>query len=817
MQRSATIPLLLFLAFAPAIQAQELPTQEQLDFFETNIRPALSKYCYECHSKEGGKTRGGLLVDSKTGLAQGGDSGPAIVHGEPGNSLMWEAIRWSDPDLEMPPKTKMPPEVIENFRQWILMGAPDPRVSRDIIVESTIDLEEGRKHWAFQAPVKSAPPAVSDHSWARNEVDRFILAKLEEHKLSPSPDAAPATLLRRLNYDLIGLPPKPSELDAFLNSWKSDPDTAIATKVDELLALPQYGERWGRHWLDVARYAESTGKDVNFIYPHAWRYRDYVIDSFNADKPYDEFVREQISGDLLPTPSDDDWQENLIATGFLALGTKGLNEPNPRQFRMDVVDEQIDTMSKAFLGLTVSCARCHDHKTDPIPTADYYALAGILKSTETYYGTTSALQNKRPSNLLDLPLPDEVSASRTYSPREIEELEEKLAALRRGSSERRGPNGQASMNSQQNRMRTRAQISSITQILDSVNPDGTPISLAMGVLDVETPANANVLVRGETENPAQEIERGFLQVLNFSETTEIKEGQSGRRELAEWISSRDNPLTARVMVNRIWQRLFGEGLVSSANNWGTTGQAPSHPELLDYLALQFMESDWSVKSLIREIVLTRTYQLGSGYSPENFSSDPENRLHWRSTPRQLDAEALRDAMLLAGGNIEYQRPNASEVTQYSGGRASRQVDPSSFDRLTYRSVYLPLIRDMLPESLALFDFPDPSAPNPGRDETNMPSQALYLLNGAFVTKQAEAMADLLMKRFGDREQRIRSAFVLAYSRPATSDEVEGCTRYFQQFNSTASRTISDPKQVEQLATEAFCQALLSSAEFRILD
>ncbi|MEO0414216.1 MAG: PSD1 and planctomycete cytochrome C domain-containing protein [Verrucomicrobiota bacterium] len=791
--RNFSLTLGLLLAAAPAV-ADEL-SAEQTEFFESKIRPALIKYCYDCHSEESGKTRGGLLVDSKVGLLQGGDTGAAIIPHDAEGSLFYEAITWADADYEMPPKEKMPDTVIEDFRRWIEMGAPDPRIKELQVVENTIDLEEGKKHWAFQ-PVKAAGKSVDQH----------IAEKRSEKNLSAAAVADPETVLRRLYFDLVGLPPLPKEIAPFRQAWAADPDAAVSAVVDDLLSRPQFGERWGRHWLDVARFAESTGLDVNFTYPQAWRYRNYVVDAFNDDKPYDLFLSEQIAGDLLPAKTDEDWQENLIATGFLAVGTKALNEDNPRKFKMDVVDEQIDTVSRAFLGLTVSCARCHDHKYDPIPTMDYYALAGIFQSTDTFYGTTQAVQNKRPSQLISLPIPDKVSATTPLTTDEITELKDRLQKLRAQGLALRESEEDVP---QSRRIRVRTQITQVLQKLDTVNADGTAKSLTMGVQDIADPKNGNVLIRGEVEKPAQEVPRGFLQVLDFHGETSIRESQSGRRDLTEWITSEENPLTARVMVNRIWQKIFGEGLVSTPNNWGTTGEAPSHPGLLDDLAANFVANEWSVKSVVREIVTSETYRLGAEYHESNFKTDPDNRYFWRTAPRQIDAEALRDAMLRVSGNLDTDRPHASVVAAHKG-RIGRQIDPANFEKTNHRSVYLPLVRDMLPEALALFDFPDPSMPSAKRDETNMPSQALYLMNNDFVAEQAKTIAQLLTQKFSTRDERIQQAFALILSRQITEADFAACSAYFTAM-------LAEPGTTETLATEAFCQTLLASAEFRILN
>ena len=464
---------------------KEIP-KEGIHFFETHIRPALIQYCYDCHSVETGKTRGGLLLDTQDGMLQGGDNGNVLAGDSYKDSIFWDAINWLD--FEMPPKDKMPPEVIGKFEEWLKMGAPDPRRRDTVIVESKIDIEEGRKHWAFQPP--SAKPGAT--------IDSLVNAKLQEAGMSPVHPATPSSLLRRLHFDLIGLPPSPEEIANFLQAWKQNPEATLAHKVDQLLATPQYGERWGRHWLDVARYAESTGKDVNMTYPHIWRYRDYVFDSFNADKPYDEFLREQIAGDLLETSAQEERQENLIATGFLAMGTKSLNQSNPRQHRMDVADEQIDTLTQAVLGLTVSCARCHDHKYDPIPTTDYYALAGIFLSTDTLYGTVRSAQNKRPSDLLPLPIPDPKDAESTYSEADLTEMRKTLYNLRMSRRKAR----QEGNASQQQMAIIRRRIEELEAKLDLIGSDGIPDTVAHGVQDLPKPAHAPVLLRGDVEKPA---------------------------------------------------------------------------------------------------------------------------------------------------------------------------------------------------------------------------------------------------------------------------------------------------------------------------
>ena len=806
----------------PAQAEEEAPSAEEVKFFEAKIRPVFADYCYKCHSADE-KIKGGLQLDTREGLRHGGDSGPALVPGNPEESLLWTAISWQDEDYEMPPKQKLSESIRADFRKWIEMGAPDPREGEKIVLRTEIDIAEGRQFWSFQKPEKTSLPAVEAVDWPQSEVDRFLLAALEEEGLVPARDAEADALLRRLYIDLIGLPPTPQEFAAYGVAWRKDPVAAYRAKVDELLARPQFGERWGRHWLDVARYAESSGKEINMTYPHAWRYRDYVIDSFNEDKPYDQFVREQVAGDLLEIESDEDWQENLIATGFLALGPKGLNERNPRQFALDLADEQIDVMTQAILGLTVSCARCHDHKSDPIPTTDYYALSGIFQSTRTYFGTVNLAVSRRGTKLLDLPVADEAPL-RSMSSREmafvkerLEDAEGQLEELQRSARERRRDGG--NNNFQQQILRLRRTVTGFRARLNGVDSEGVGKSLGMGVQDYPRPVDPVVLVRGELDKPAQEVPRGFLQVLAHEGTSEaLPADSSGRLELAQWLTSAENPLPARVMVNRIWQKLFGQGLVASTSNFGATGQAPSHPELLDYLAVRFVEEGWSVKAMIRELVNTRIYQLSSEFNKEAYLKDSDNVLLWRFTPRRLDAEVLRDAMLCASGEMDLERPRGSTVARAGDTVVGQRLSPELLNRqVTYRSVYLPFVRDGLPESLALFDAADPNLVTGERESTNVPGQALYLMNNGFVLRRGDVMAQRLIEEAQKAEERIMLAFKLSYGRKASTLELEQAKGFLWSFTAAAVKKGEERSRAGYKALRAFCQALLVSAEFRYLN
>jgi len=796
---------------------------EELKFFESKIRPVLVEQCYRCHSSEE-KIRGGLSIDSREGIRHGGDSGPAIVPGNLSSSLLWTAINWADEDYEMPPKKKLPANVIADFKEWIEMGAPDPRVIESGVVKTEIDIEEGKDFWSFKKPIKQQLPPVKDKEWPLSDTDHFILAKLDSEGIEPAIDAKPETLLRRVYFDLIGLPPSLKDIKEYAIAWKKDPKNAFQLEVDKLLSSKRFGERWGRHWLDVARYAESTGKDVNMSFPHAWRYRDYVIDSFNDDKSYDKFIKEQIAGDLLPIKNDEEWQKNLIATGFLAIGPKNLNERDPRQFALDLADEQIDTITQSILGLTVSCARCHDHKSDPIPTTDYYSLAGIFLNTKTYFGTVNAVQNRRGTNLLELPIADKDSIDSlstneiAFIKNRLEDSEQRFNDLSRQAREDRIAG--RSSNAQQQLIRLRTQISQMQARLNSVNENGISITRSMGVQDKENFVQPVVLIRGELDKPAQKVDLGFPQVL-CDEPVTLPKNSSGRLELAKWLSSKDNPLTARVMVNRVWGHLFGTSIVKSQNNFGNTGQAPSHPELLDHLAVKFIEEKWSVKSLIRELVLTRTYQMSSIYNRSAFIKDPENSLQWRHSPKKIDAEALRDSMLVASGKLNMTRPLGSEIAWGGDSRVGGFRPPrnqSNRDRpINYRSVYLPSARDNLPEALALFDPANPNIVTGKREETNVPDQALYLMNNPFVLEQAEAMAMRIYKGAETNRDRVSNAFRIAFARSASNKEIDNALAYVRNFIIRTGADSQNRQKIERLAFVTFCQSLIISAEFRYIN
>lgn len=798
----------------------ETPEAKGLAFFEAKIRPVLVQHCYKCHSTSGKKSEGNLLLDSRAGTRKGGDRGPAIVPGDTDKSLLLGAILHIDADLKMPPKKeRLPKQVLNDFTEWIRMGAPDPREESETKIGGPVDIETGRKFWSNQRPVAHLAPPVRNEAWSKGPLDRFVLAKLEAAKLNPTDDAEPQVLLRRLYFDLVGLPPSPAAVREFAAAVKKDGlDGALAAVVDELIASPQFGEHWGRHWLDVARFAESSGKEANMTFPYAWRYRDYVIDAVNADIPYDRFVVEQIAGDLLPSADDKERARLLIATGFLALGPKNLDEAEPLQFAADVIDEQIDTVTRAVLGTSVACARCHDHKFDPFTMRDYYALAGIFQSTKTFFGTYVTPVNRMGGDPLPLPRgADQPILHAGVTKEHVSQLKQQMAALKKEHAEGMTAVMQAVAKGEdtekvftlRDALRIFWSLGGVEGQLEKVDDEGKPLPLAMGTLEAEKIVDAPLFDRGDVKKPGQAVPRALPRVFTISESVSIGKEQSGRLELARWLTHPDHPLTARVLVNRVWRQLFGAGLVRTVDNFGFSGERPSHPELLDHLAVQFVRDRWSLKNLVRELVLSRTYRQGSTYRPDAFRTDPENRLLWRASKRRLNAEEIRDAMLVASGELKRDRPVGSLVGKEIGDGPIALIGlnsklPADLDGSVHRSVYLPVIRDRLPDVLDLFDFAEPSLVTGDRETTNVPVQALYLMNSPFVQQRAAGLAARLQREVADSKNRPRRAFELCFGREPDAAEMKLATDFFSGA--------TDP----QLLT-AYCQALLAAAEFRNVD
>ncbi len=658
---------------------------------------------------------------------------------------------------------------------------------------------------------------------------------MEHEGLGPNDDAEPAALLRRVHFDLVGLPPTPQEVAAFV----ADPSAIhLEQIVDRLLASALFGERWGRHWFDIARYGESAGSSRDVLMPYAWRYRDFVIDAFNADMPFDRFVTEQIAGDLLPAETAEDKYRQTVATGLLAIGSKSLNGGN---LTFDVIDDQIDVISKAVLGLTVTCARCHDHKFDPIPTKDYYSLAGIFLSTDTRYGGgTKRPQTAAEKGELYLTLSEELDPEVA---KQQAEVRKKFAQLEQqvNSSRKRVKTLQADIpqrfheqvdapipesadaklakairqyqGSYRVLQRREVEYAATKQLLAD-EPD-----YAIGVQDATKITDANILVRGEQKQLGELTKRGFLSAIgNLCESDPIGSAESGRRQLAAWIVHQDNPLTSRVAVNRIWQHLMGSGIVSTVDNFGVNGLPPSHPELLDYLADRFVHTHhWSTKSIVRELVLSRTYRLSSESNQRSYEADPDNRLRWRMPRRRLEAEPLRDAMLAVSGLLRLDRPQGSLVMQIGEGEVGRNINTAVLEEpFDHRSVYLPIIRGIIPEQLRLFDFPEPSNVQGARDSNTTPTQSLFLMNNGFTIRVADQFANRLLTdpAHDSDDDRIRSAHVLCFGAAPTQQQVERDGRFIHKM---LTRMGNEDTQNRRLAWTAYCQSLVASAKFRFID
>lgn len=716
---------------APVVFAGEW-TDEELTFFESEVRPLLVKHCYECHSEEAGKRKGGLWLDRRGGWSEGGDAGPALVPGEPDKSLLIHSIRYGDPDLQMPPKSRLSGAEISTLEKWVALGAPDPR---DAAMggggEREIDYEAARKEWAFRPVVKPDLPVPADSEWGRRPVDDFILAALEAEGLAPARDADAAVLLRRVHYDLTGLPPTVEELRSFV----ADPSAKVFAKVvDELLARPAFGEKWGRHWLDVARYADSNGGDRNYTFYQAWRYRNYVIASFHRDKPYYEFLREQVAGDLMSAPDPATRRGQIIASTFLALGPKMLTERDKEKLWLDTVDEQIDTIGRAFLGLTLGCARCHDHKFDPISQEEYYALAGIFRSTEVVTGTRNGCVNV--ASWIERPLP----GSDGINP-ELQKRVERLELAMRLTVEKRG-NKNATVADEGADPLFQMSAGELRKELGKMIADLKDEDLAMAPRDAADPGDIHLRVRGEPAQLGPLVPRGFPRLLG-EEAPSIPAGSSGRLELADWLVSPDNGLLDRVVVNRVWGYLFGRGIVETVDNFGRLGSGATHPELLDYLAARFREDGGSFKTLIRDLVLSRTYRLGATASGKLREADPANRFFGRHERRRLTAEEFRDSVLFLSGQLD---PAPGGATATAVG-----IDldkPLSYAEKKKRTLYLPIARNNPSTLLSLFDGANPDLVSGRRNETTVPTQALYLLNSSFLQEQAAAIGKRAMEPGG---------------------------------------------------------------------
>jgi hypothetical protein len=720
-----------------ALVAAEEPTAEQLRFFENKVRPVLAEHCLKCHGPE--KQWSSFRLDSREALLKGGESGIAVVPGKPEESLLIQAVHQTDDAISMPPEDKLTASQIAHLEEWVRQGVPFP--AQQTTAQSRY---RDPQHWSFQPMQNPSVPTVKDAAWPKSPLDHFILAKLEEAELKPAPPADRRTLIRRATFDLTGLPPTPEEVEAFLNDNQPD---AFARLVDRLLDSPAYGERWGRHWLDVARYADSNGLDENVAHGNAWRYRDYVVAAFNNDKPFNDFVREQLAGDLLPAADDQVRAEQLIATGFLALGPKVLAEVDEKKMEMDIVDEQIDTVGRAFLGLTLGCARCHDHKFDPIDAADYYGLAGIFKSTRTM--ETFKKVARWYENPLPVPVADGSSA-------------EKPTAM--GATER----------------------------------DVTDVAIHL---------------RGSHLKLGDVIPRRVPVVFTSLPSPTFATQQSGRLELANWLTDAKHPLTHRVLVNRVWRWHFGKGLVRTPDNFGLLGEAPTHPDLLDWLALQFLERGTSIKELHRLIMLSSTYQQSSLPQDATAQADPENRLWGRFEVRRLEAEAVRDALIAVGGKLD--RTVGGSLLEVKN--RAYFFDHTSKDKTNYNnnrcSIYLPIVRNNVYDVFQLLDYPDAAVSSGDRATTTIAPQALLMMNSDLVARASAALAQRVTTTSSDNARRLATLYALAYGREPTAEEVAADQQFLRDAEQALQATEADEAKRSQLTWECLCQVVLAANEF----
>jgi hypothetical protein len=785
--------------------------QSRMEFFEKKIRPVLVSSCYECHSVQSGKSKGGLLLDSREALLKGGNTGPAVVPGDPTKSLLIKAIRYGDDELEMPPKTRLPEIQVADMEEWIRQGAFDPRKAAVPLTSYKVDMEEAKKFWSFQPVHKPVVPDVQNAQAAPTPIDRFLQAKREEQGLPVSPPADKVTLLRRVTYDLTGLPPTPEELDAFI---KDESPSAFSKQVDRLLASPAYGERWGRHWLDVAHYSDTAGDSADYPVVEAYKYRDWVIRAFNEDKPYDQFVREQLAGDLMQSENEKQRCDRIVATGYIALARRFA--VNPEKLMHLTIEDTLDTVGRSLFGLSISCARCHDHKFDPIPTSDYYSLYGFFSSSRFPFAGSE--ENRRPHDLVPL-LPQAEAQTRIAAiSQKLKDLDEAFKSAERERKKfEKSPGEGLTPEQQKNRLNELRKLENEARKAhtDYFRESWNSWDKAFAMAD-EKGEDAKIQRRGEPSQPGEVAPRKNLTIFG-GQTLPAGTTGSGRLQLAQWLTDASNPLLARVMANRIWQHHFGQGIVQTPNDFGKQGKPPSHPELLDYLAARFFENGYSVKALHREILATAAYQMANASNEAASEKDPGDVYLWRAPRLRLDAEELRDAMLAVSGSLdttpgkEHPFPpintwNFTQHDQFFG----------NYDH-NKRSVYLMVQRLRRHPYLSLFDGADPSFSTGARSETTTPLQALFMMNSQFVHDRASAFAKRLSSSAADMTARITLAYRLAYGRLPSPEELTACTEFLGKVEAAVRKVEKDEKKIEPMVWASFARTVLSSNEFLYLE
>ena len=941
MTASVGRPIKLFSGFLLLSLASLSPgaqPADATDFFEAKIRPLLSTHCLTCHGTQVQMAR--LSLSTEASFLKGSEKGSVVVKGDPENSRLIQAVRYLG-DIKMPPTGKLTAQQISDLTEWVQLGAPWP--IEQARGDAGKNASEKRSQlisdfWSFQPVKTQSPPAVSRKGWVKSPIDNFIRAKLQKEGLTVASSASKLTLLRRATFDLTGLPPTEREIQEFLADEAAQ---AFDKVVERLLASPRYGERWGRHWLDVARYGDSTGGDEDYRNPYAWRYRDYVIQAFNADLPYDRFIVEQIAGDLLPAEKPGEVNtRGIVATGFLALGPKLLSEADKPKVLYDIIDEQIDVTSRGLMGLTVACARCHDHKFDPIPTEDYYSLASIFASTKQLsklegitsklylaplvpkdiadryeefqkkiadkkeeideiiddeagryvarlrlrladymlaawrvYGANASAQEIASTEGLEVAVlerwveylkpsqevrphlerwykatADRAKIAQDYQ-REFEltakEWDETradwkskvAAALKDGTAPPEKPKFKAGKNrffsevvlgkgplalpEKENEQEplfaqpSNQRLGTLRRQMEELKKAAPPEPpMACAVAEGES-VQQRVFVRGNPRSLGQEVPKRFPRVLSKDPQSPITQ-VSGRLELAHWLASPTHPLTARVMVNRIWQWHFGEGLVRTPSNFGKLGEPPTHPELLDYLAQQFVASGWSIKSMHRLIMRSSSYQMSSAATPPQIQADPANRFWSHFSARRLDVEEIRDTLLSVEGSLDLTL--GGSLQEGTGIVHDRENDPTarvSLDptKSLRRTIYLPLRRSNLPSLLTLFDFGDAVSTGESRSRTNVAPQALFMLNSKFVADRASDFAKFLLadKNADDRRQ-IERAFWIVLTRKPAVEEINAALSYIDGME---KRWVGEEARLN--AWQSYCHILMSSNEFVYID
>jgi len=780
------------------------PTSEQVAFFESKIRPLLVDRCYDCHSADADELGGSLLLDSRKGIVVGGDTEPPVIPSDPDQSLIIRAVSYSDVKLRMPPDEKLSVDEIESLKAWIAMGAPDPRDENTVQTHknrTAIDWVAGRDFWSLRPITMPNLPTVRNVQWPSSDLDRFILSRIESSGLEPTIDADKRTLIRRATFDLIGLPPTTTEIDAFIND--SSPDS-FAKLVDRLLSSRHYGERWGRYWLDVVRYSDTAGDNSDFPIPQMIRYRDWVIDAFNRDLPYDDFVQHQLAGDLLPYDSVDDKFEKTIATGYIASARRFGSRVDDYPQHL-TIEDTLDNVGRAFLAATINCARCHDHKFDPLSNEDYYALYGIFQSTRYPWPGIELEQKQRDL----IPLVDDDTARVAQDMKSTEEqrlseiaelLETKRNETKEGSDERK----------EADKLWDDAKSTA-----DMFSKTPLAFEQAYAVCDAKIIEDSALQIKGNPSKLGDVIPRRFLSVLG-GQTLRPDDKTSGRLQLAQWIVDPNNPLAMRVIVNRIWLHHFGSGLVATPNDFGRQGKPPTHPELLDWLASTFRESGYSIKSLHRTIMLSHTYRLSSRLSDIAADQDPTNQSLTAFPRRRLDAEAIRDTVLSLGGSLDLSRPGVHPFPPQAEWKFTQHNPFKAVFASNHRSVYLMTQRTQRHPFLAIFDGPDPSVSTPQRLTSTTPIQSLYFLNDPVVHEQATLFARRIMDSSDNDAQRLSFAFRSALGREPRADEIKDSLAFLEQ---TRRGALSESENGESIETawQAMVRVIFRLNEFVYVD